>query len=794
MKKTCAVLFSVLCLLLSGCAEKGGGENAVKQNMPPEEPAVSATPAIDYSGMLRISEIAAKNNAVLSDANGQFPDWIEIENTSDEAVPLSGWSFSDKPKKRRQPLPDRVLAEGERAVFFCEAFGLKEDETVSLLDPDGNIQDTFVCEFESLDTAVLVRNEDGSAAATKWPSPGFANDRTGYDAWCSTDVRETPLQINEVMVSNEQHPDERGNCTDWVELKNVSGSTLTLDGYTLSAKAEEPRQWSFPETELAPGALFRVACNELEPAGDSNTGYSLDAVEETLYLFDPEGRLCDYISLHDIPIEGSMGRLPGENGFFFFTDPTPGEENRMGKRRVSDMPLSVTAEGIHDSESTLAVELAAEGDIHYTTDGTVPTADSPKYKEAIRLDGTGVVRAIAVEKDACPSRVATFSYFLNEDHTLPVLSLVVDDWAKFNNMFTIGIRERTVPANLALYGTDADFNRACEMSMKGWTSLSMRKKSMGVSFKGRYGGMLHCDVFGNGISDYDALSLRVGQDFNFSVFRNELVQELCLEASDSLYTQESKYCILYVNGEYYGIYCLKDDITRQFYANHAGVSKESVEGFRAPAALGSDYYNLVVDYGWHSDLTDPENYRILCEGINMDSLIDWFIFEAWCGNTDTQGNLRVYRSTENGNRWEYVLYDLDWAFHYWQGGFRTILDCIGNAGSEMPNMLKNLIQNEDFRDRLLRRFAELLDTVLADDYVLDRIDDYVELLEPEIKRDHERWGLTEQTWIERVQLLKDTIIDNDYGNYMVQDLCKRLGLTEEEIETYFGSRLQTKTP
>ena len=212
-----------------------------------------------------------------------------------------------------------------------------------------------------------------------------------------------------------------------------------------------------------------------------------------------------------------------------------------------------------------------------------------------------------------------------------------------------------------------------------------------------------------------------------------------------------------------------------------------MEGFRAPAPADTDYYELMVDYGWHSDLSDEKNYRHLSAGINMDSLIDWFLFEAYCGNSDTAGNQRVYRSTENGNRWEYVLYDLDWAFHYWQGGFRTILDGIGNVGPDMLNMLNNLLNSEIFRDRLLKRYAELVGTVLADDYVLARIDEYVALLQPEISRDHERWGVTVEHWSSNVDLLRSTIRDNDYAHYTVRDLCKRLELTKEERLRYFGA-------
>lgn len=784
------ILCFALCIVCSGCGRDARTEEtwteAAGEQTTDRTAEETGEPAADYHGLLRITEFSMKNSAGIRDEDGEFRDWIELENCSDSEVPLSGWTVTDKPKLRRQPISDSVLAPGERLVVFCRDFGLKEEETLRLIDPAGEVQESALCPSSAEERYSLTLQPDGSYAGTKWMSPGFPNGKDGYVQWCRTDSRESSLLINEVMVSNEQHPGLNGACYDWVELKNISDEILDLSGYRLKTDRNDPRGWLFPQTSLNPGEMICIACDEDAPSSDLNTGFSLNAVEETLFLYDRAGELTDYVLLHDIPIEGSMGRINEENGYFFFTEPTPGAENTGGARLVSDMPLTLTPEGPYDDVQRLQVELSAQGKIFYTLDGTVPTISSTPYTGPIELTETGVIRAVALEDNAVLGRVSTFSFFLNEYHSLPILSLAVDDANEFERIFSIGIKWVPVPANLALYEDGVVFNQACEVSMKGWTSLSIPKKSMGVEFTGRYGGMLHCDVFGNGITEYDGLNMRVGQDFNFSVFRNELIQDLCREASDCLYTQESKYCILYVNGAYYGIYCLKDDITRQFYANHAGVSVDSVEGFRAPAPTNVDYYDLMVDYGWHSDLSDEKNYRHLEAGINLDSLIDWFLFEAYCGNSDTAGNQRVYRSTENGNRWEYVLYDLDWAFHYWQGGFGTILDGIGNVGPDMLNMLNNLLDSEIFRDRLLKRYAELVGTVLADDYVLDRIDEYVALLRPEIARDHERWGVTVEHWSGNVELLRSTIRDNDYAHFTVRDLCKRLDLSKEERMRYFG--------
>ena len=354
-------------------------------------------------------------------------------------------------------------------------------------------------------------------------------------------------------------------------------------------------------------------------------------------------------------------------------------------------------------------------------------------------------------------------------------------------MFKLGMKAPAVPANVALYENgETRFSHECELDIKGWTSLNLDKKSLGVTFKGRYGGTLKgCDIFGNGITEFHSLAIRAGQDYTFSVFRNELMQELCLEGSDSLYTQASKYCILYVNGACYGIYCLKEDFSELYYASHAGVTEDSVDGFRSPSEWYSEYNQLVQHFGQTADMTLPENYERVTSQINMDSLIDWFLFESWCANSDTVGNMRVYRSTENGNKWEYAFYDLDWCLWSWDYNFKLLLADIGNGGPEMPWFLQNLLHNAEFRDRVLTRYAELIDTVFADEYVLAKIDEYEALLEPELPRDRERWALTMDSWHEWVDSMRD-ILEDGYAEYTIDTLCECLNLTEEERAHYFG--------
>ena len=757
-------------------------------------PVPSFLPMADYSGKLQISELMVKNKAAVPDASGGFCDWAELENISGEELQLNGWSLSDREGQARWGFPEQSMEPGERLLVFFNGeegpdFSLSKGETLYLLSPGAQVQDLALCEADRADCS-LIRQPDGSFRETPWISPGFENSAAGYEAWCDGLSAGETLVINEAVVYNHSFV-ANGNwdACDWVEIKNVSTEAVSLAGCTLSDKAGEAR-WSFPDQSLDPGEILLICCHNDEEDGSIgkalNTGFSLGAAGDQLFLRDSAGQLLDYVALHDIPVGGSLGRMEGRRGFFYFAKSSPGAENGDGQRRVTDQPLPAEPDGVYDGVESVTVTLVSPGEIHYTTDGTVPTLNSPVYSEPLVLTETTVIRALAREEDALTSPVATYSYIVNENHTLPVMSLVVDDFEAYRDIWYNKRKHVDVAANLALYDGEHSFNHACDLSMKGYTSLDLPKKSMGVSFKGRYGGNLECDVFGNGVTEFSSLAVRAGQDYTFSIFRNELFQDLCLEAGNDCLTQSSKYCILYLNGRYFGIYCLKEDFSKQYYASHAGVSKDSVVSAKCPVGLDSEYYHEVLDFVYHNDLTVEENYQYICDHVNIDSLIDWFLLESYCANTDIQGNTKMFRSPENGNRWTYVYYDLDWGFWYAQSDFTIIMREIGNAGNQMPPLIKKLLQNRYFRDKVLYRFAELNKTVLSNEHVLQKIDEYQALLEPEIERERERWYLKADQWYVRVDELRKFITNNDWEMHNINQICRFLNVGELERKQIFG--------
>ena len=802
--KLLSVLFIVLlCIIFAACGKSQPAPEAtpVPTAAPTPQPTPEPTPYISPDAdKIKISELMVKNDATLLDSDGEFSDWFELVNTSDSPVSLAGWRVSDGEDKSGWSFPDVTIDAGGYLLVFASSkesagtelhasFSLSEDETLYLYAPENYLADSAPNVSTMADHS-SVRRADGSFEDCIWPTPGYSNDADGYELFCAAHTATSPLVINEVMVYNDSYnrqPD--GEYYDWVELKNVSEEPIMLAEYYLSDDKDNPMLWRLPERYLDPGALLVVHCSgnsDLSTSDTVHSNFSLNSTNERLYLTSAaQQRVTDYVWLHDIFKDWTVGRMDGQSGFFYLSSPSPWSGNRGNAYRyISDQPVSLGEDGIYNDVTSVSVELEGSGRIFYTTDGSRPDESSAEYTEPITLDKTTVIRAINVQDGAAPSRAITLSYIINENHTLPVLSLSTDSPSTFSGIYYNKRKYYEIPANISYFEDGSSFNIDCGLKMKGWTSLENPKKSMGVSFRGCYGDdMLDYDIFGSDVTEFSSLSIRAGQDYPLAIIRNELFQELCLEMGDNVPTQNSKYCILYLNGSYYGIYCLKEDFSKQYYASHKGVKKSDVTMLKSPVALSSAVYQEVYQFCRDNDMSLDENYDHICSVLDIDNVVDWFLIEGYTANSDVNGNMRYFKLNDGG-KWQIAFYDLDWTFNYASNCFTNITD--SNREVQVSQLINRLLTNARFREQLLSRYSELVSTTLSNEHVLAKIDELQALLEPEVPRERDQWGSDVDGWHYRLDELRSFITDNDYANYSANKLCSMLGASAEQKMQYFG--------
>lgn len=772
-----------------------------------ELPAVSAAPTATPdpeelsrgAGLVVISEFMEKNRTILRDEDGDFSDWIELWNQSDETVDISGWNISDRENQLGWTLPEMSLEPGQRIVIFASGkdrqgdelhtdFSLSGDEGVWLRNEYGYLCSSSLCTDCDGDVSMAL-GADGGYEQSLYPTPGYENTAAGWDSFQQSLNCDSSLTINEAVVYNLNSAPVNKEYYDWVELKNSSGQTLFLSDYYISDDKDDYLQYRLPEVELGPGELIVLYCTaEALPEGYYATGFELGSENEQLYLGSTEGELLDCVSLKDIPYLGSFGRMAGEAGWFYFSSPSPGAENYGGQRRVASKPESLTADGVYNDIDGMYVELSASGTIRYTLDGSAPTAESQEYTGPIYIDSTTVIRAVNFEEGALPSRALSLSFIINENHSLPVLSLLTDSPAEFDTMYNAKQKGVELPGSLSFYEEDGSFTIGCGVSMNGETSLVLPKKNMSVRFRGAYGqSTLNYDIYDGGVTECTNLLLRSGQDFPISIIRNELSQELCAQATDKVINQRSIYCILYINGEYSGIYSLKEKANEQLYAGIAEVSRDSVEVLEANVSQNSDFFHEVVEFCRFNDMSQEENYRHFCDMFDVDSVIDWLILEGYCANTDlTSGNVRYCRSSENDGKWRMMFYDLDATFSTPASVFMNVMSEYAQQTRQFATFMVPLMDNEEFKDRFLSRAAELMGSVLTVENVMAEIDRLCAIVAPEVERDYARFDRTVADWEWAVEQLKAVLIDYNWQQLNIDNLCELFDLSSEEREYYFG--------
>lgn len=747
-----------------------------------------------------ISEVQPANRSAVLDSSGKLSDWVELYNPSGEAVTLRGAFLSDdEAEPFKWQMPELTLEPGEYAVICCTgrkgnpaeaSFALsKSGCTLLLSGPVGNPITRVVCPAIREDCSWQWVSEN-SYIESEFFSPGFENSRDGYENFRATQQVLGALAVSEVMASNDRYlVQQDGEYHDWIELKNISDTVIDLSQYAISDSSSDLTLFPLPKKELAPGEMIVIICSgNTDLTGKYiHAPFTLNRDMCWVYVTDLEAGISDYVRISGVPLMGSAGRTDGKPDLVYFSTPTPGSENGAGAAEITANLFFETPGGIYNDVANVSVVLSGEGPIYYTLDGREPTMYSAVYTEPLVLTQTTVIRARSYSEGKLPSQVVTVSYIINENHTLPVISLSADPSSLFgaSGIYTLYSWDREIPCNLTLYEGDGGFSIDCGIEMYGHSNLKHPKKSFKVNFRSLYGeSVLNYPVYGeDGPFLFDALCIRAGQDYPQSIFRDELFTSLCRDMTDTVLAQRDKFCILYINGEYFGIYCMKEAFNEMFYAQNREVRKESVEIVQAPVEYHTEFHEILRFFR-SADMTLEENYERACALFDIDSVIDWMIIEGYSTNGDVQQNLRYFRSTDNGNRFEMAFYDLDWAFYYHRP-FTDVLSSDRNYWQHLM-MTQSLIQNPNFRQRFLERLSYHLQNTLSTENVLSRINYYHDLLAPEVTRERKRWGSTYAEWEWYVDKMRNFITEFDHLGDIVDHLVRYIGLTEEENHTYFG--------
>ena len=744
---------------------------------------------------LYINEFMASNATTICDSFGSYSDWIELYNSTDTDMDISGFGISDnlsQPMKYRFPDGTTIAAKGY-LVVFCSGnegmqngelhapFGLRSyGEDVVIANRAGRIIDSYSFKNQETDVS-MARIPDGAGEfqSNSQPSPGYPNTGAGYSAFDAANR----LPLGGVYIS------EFGGSTgsvasDWVELYNSTGSAVNLGGYGISNNPKNPAKWIFPDISIEPGEyLLLYATGSADKAQKKNLklNFYISSTGEALFFFDPNGKLIDKLSAGRMKSGQSYGR-DGSDNRFYYAEPTPGAQNGKGYEGITQLPAFSVTPGIYDNAVTVAIT-AGEGEtIRYTTDCTTPNASSEVYSGELSLSKNSVIRAAAFRDGYLSGDVATATYLFRSDgvnHALPVVTLVTDPdnlWNSKTGIYATGdqfdpdaasyadtLKSATYyqakfateeqvdtiwekPAAFSLFDDNGKqvFTQNVGIRIAGSFGRGRAQKGFNVIARKEYGkGSMEYPFFENRpYTEYKAVVLRAGaQDQNRSKIRDELASGL-LEGTDiNILYQAYRPTVLYLNGEYWGVYFLKEKRNRFFVAQHENtennVDLAIGKGFKQRSYGDNSDWVSLYEYATSHDLSSAEAYAYVSERMDVDSFRDYMIAEIYNGNTDTY-NFQYYRL--KGGKWKFIFYDFCWGFQ--SPGHETLAFRMGKTPSDVcsAKLFAAMLQNKGWRDSFCRRFGELLNTAFAPERVSALIEELYGYVEPEIKREREKFN------------------------------------------------------
>lgn len=750
---------------------------------------------------IQITELMPANKSCLLDADGDFSDWIELCNVSGETCDLEGFYLSDDSDELlKWQFPSVSLAPGERVVVFCSDKDRRDGElhanfsissvgeTLYLTSPAGLPLWSFSYESALDDQAIVIA--DGVQSLSYTATPGYDNSPEGYEQFLSASDAHGALVINEAVLYNLDYYEQHHEFYDWVELKNCSDAPLNLADYYLTDSLKDPCQFQLPEITLQPDELYIVFCSgdsSLTTRHCTHAPFAVSAEGEVLYLFSSDGSLSDRMFIHDTPYGGSYGRLSDGAGFYYFDRPSPEKENSGGYRSIAALPETGVPQGVYNDIDELEVALLGEGQIYYTLDGSVPDRESLLYTEPLVLDQTTIIRAISIVDGKVDSDCASFSYFINEGHTLPVVSLVCEPADMFSpgqgGIYANPEYDREIDASVAFFGDEGEFASDCAVTLHGASSRKMwQKKSFKMIFRSRYGGDLNYDVFQTGeITSFHSLLLRGGGISSMHIVRDELGSEVADAVCDSALALDTRYCVLYINGEYFGVYALREAYSEKYVADHTGSNEENVTIARAPVKFG-ELYDL-FEYIIHHDMTDPDCYAYASDHLDMESLANWMAMEAYFNNFDIAGNIRYVKGDVPDAKWRLALFDLDISMTSVYAGWEQVF----HPGYQIGQVTNALRKSPQFRQTVLECASTLYHNGLTDSYMLTVYDEIIAQIDPEMERDCLRWRNSLDLWTWNVQVQRSRFCPERTA-WWLKSLSDEFDFSDEEMQKYFGDQ------
>ena len=637
---------------------------------------------------------------------------------------------------------------------------------------------------------------------------------------CFTIPVRSQVVINEYSCSNfSGFPDNYELYEDWIELYNTGSTTINIGGYYLSDTPDAPMMWQIPAGTSIPAhgfKLFWASGRDEVSFGSYHTNFKLTqtrTIPDDIVFADASGNILDQQKLEVTQKEHSNGRvMNGDAEWGIFLNPTPGSSNNNMEPyvRYAEKPVMSLAGGFY-SES-LSVEITStepNSQIRYTTNGNEPGPTSPVYTGPVSVTATKIIKAkvFSNNPEILPGLIEFNTYFINEDHSLPVVSIAANDLISLLN----GDASYFPWGSIEYYNTDKVRTTMGygEFDKHGQDSWVHPQRSLDYKMRDEcgYNYALQETLFKyTDRNEFQKIILRACGDDNYpgidssAHMRDDFVETVSVKSGMNLDERKSSRCVVYANGQYWGVYSIREkvndhDFTKYYYEQ----DKYNLHYLMLWGGTWAEYggqaafddWNALYSYIMGHNMADSSNWAYVESQLDPTSITDYMLINSFVVCSDwLNWNVGWWRGLNpNGGhrRWGYILWDEDATFGHYinytgipaQSPYVT--PCFHEAltGGSDPEghvrLLNKLRTNPGFEQYYVSRYADLLNTSLSLNNLQPLLDSLAGVISPEMPRHFSRWGGSSFQWLGNVQRIRDFV--NRRYNFVKEAIMECYALT-----------------
>jgi len=641
------------------------------------------------------------------------------------------------------------------------------------------------------------------------------------------------LFINEAMSSNNTAlADNAGEFDDWIEIYNSGATAVNLATYFISDDPLNPQKWLIPssnatETTVPAGGFLILWADQDITQGAHHIGFKISSLGETIVLTNPDGTTqTDLLVVPSSLSDHSHGRLPdgGMNTVDFFPS-SPGASNNATLPTAAKPVLSPSG-GAFSAVQTITISGPAGASIYYTLDGSDPGTSDFLYNGSFSVGGTTVVRAVAVQVGYNNSLIETQAYAIGESTNIPMVFLTTDPDNLFddtNGIYCDGTngtlggcgvttlvnyyQDWERPGNVTLIEEDGTvgFNKNMLVEVSGGCTRHLAKKSLNLKFDNNPDGdEINYKLFDTKDAlTYSGFKLRNFGNWCWTRRIDDGLLHKLMENEIDLDMQSSRLASVYINGNYWGVYNIRDRTNKNFMkTHHPKVDEDNLDFIKSAKGRLQDVkqgdtvdYDNLVTFMLNNDLSIQSNYDYFKSQVDVTSNINYALSHIYYNARDWPGNNSiVYKEKIAGAKWRFISFDLDSYLTDPLG--LHLFDYFYLQGSDVPGwkqdepistIYKRPMNNAEYKAEYFQKMRTLMETIWNPSNVLPIFNQLKNEMSLEIQSDLNRWenDFTYGYWLDanRYDLATwQTNVDDIYDFFVT-----RPSIILPAVESFLGS-------